>query len=105
MRSFSVVVIAAICSTGCSPRESIQDYVARAEVSPRGVLPPVPESHYDAATYQADGLRDPFAAPARREARRDGLLLSYFTFSTTVCILRQHVPPTLLARANRASVA
>lgn len=56
MRSFSVVVIAAICSTGCSPRESIQDYVARAEVSPRGVLPPVPESHYDAATYQADGL-------------------------------------------------
>lgn len=75
------VILVTLTLAACSaPRDSVQDFVKNAGAGMQGSAPPVVESpRYVPATYDAQGLRDPFAAPRKRVApqpeaeRRDPL--------------------------------
>jgi len=66
------VILVTLALSACSaPRDSVQDFVKNAGAGMRGSAPPVVEPpRYEPATYDAHGLRDPFAAPRKPVAPR-----------------------------------
>lgn len=73
MKRFAILITLAVSACG-TQRDSVQDFVANAATGMRGSVPAVVESpRYEPATYDAFGLRDPFAAPRKPDAPRPGV--------------------------------
>lgn len=70
MKRLLILLTLAVSACG-APRESVQDFVANAGTGLHGSVQAPPEPpRYEAATYDAFDLRDPFIAPRKEPAPR-----------------------------------
>jgi type IV pilus assembly protein PilP len=70
MKRLVILLTLAVAACG-NPRDSVQDFVANAGAGLHGSVQAPPEApRYEAATYDAFDLRDPFVAPRKEPAPR-----------------------------------